>query len=137
MSSSEIFAADTEAGRKGDDPMNTTHLVSVKSCQLPEAVERYIEASNSHHVKSIVSCFSENAVVHDEGEEFNGQDQIEGWVSKTITNYNFTFNPIKMKRNDTLSTIEIEVSGTFDGSPITLDYHFTFKNNKIASLRIG
>lgn len=117
--------------------MNTTRLVGVKPCQLPEDIERYIEASNSHNVKSIVSCFSENAVVHDEGQEFNGQDEIEGWVSKTITNYSFIFNPIRMKRNDTISTVEMEVSGTFDGSPITLDYHFIFKNKEIASLSIG
>ena len=137
ISSSQVFAADAEDRRKEDDSMSTTHLVSVKPCQLPEIIETYIEASNSHNVASIVACFSERAIVRDEGKEFNGREEIEEWISKTVTNYNFLFNPIKMKRNDTVSTVEMEVSGTFAGSPLTLDYHFTFENKKIASLSIG
>jgi len=32
--------------------------------------------------------------------------------------------------------VAMEVSGTFDGSPITLDYHFTIEGDKIVSLTI-
>ena len=32
--------------------------------------------------------------------------------------------------------VTVEVSGTFDGSPITLDYHFTIEGDKIGSLTI-
>lgn len=138
MSSAQVFAADAEEGKEEGRPMSsTTHSISVKSCRLPGIIESYVEASNSHNVASIVTFFSESAVVHDEGEEFNGRGEIEEWIRKTITTYSFLFNPIKMKRNDFISTVEMEVSGTFDGSPITLDYHFTFENEKIKSLSIG
>jgi hypothetical protein len=30
----------------------------------------------------------------------------------------------------------VEVSGTFPGSPVTLDYHFKIENEKILSLAI-
>jgi hypothetical protein len=33
--------------------------------------------------------------------------------------------------------VAVEVSGTFDGSPVTLDYHFAIENDKIVSLAIG
>ena len=51
----------------------------------------------------------------------------------------------KREESETVTFIEInqlnvkepqEVSGTFGGSPITLDYHFTVEGDKIGSLTI-
>jgi ketosteroid isomerase-like protein len=38
--------------------------------KLPRPINDYINASNAHDVKSILACFSDDAVVHDEEERF-------------------------------------------------------------------
>jgi hypothetical protein len=54
---------------------------------------------------------------------------------KTIEKYN-SFKPLNIKDDEAEVVIAIEVSGTFDGSPVTFDYHFTIENEKILSLTI-
>jgi hypothetical protein len=104
--------------------------------ELPRIVQNYIDASNRHDVKSILSCFSDNALVHDEGETLRGKQTIEGWITKTIEKYKFQFKPLSMKRDDSGVVVAVEVSGTFPGSPVTLDYHVIIEGDKIKSLSI-
>jgi len=99
--------------------------------KLPGIIKDYIDASNRHDVKSILSCFSDDALVHDEGEALQGKKAIEAWIVTTIEKYEFQFKPISITSGDTEIVVAVEVSGTFDGSPITLDYHFTIENGKI------
>ena len=104
--------------------------------KLPRLISDYINASNAHDVKSILICFSDDAVVHDEGETLHGKKSIEGWIVKTIEKYKFHFKPLRIKVDGPEVVVAVEVSGKFDGSPITLDYHFTVENEKILSLTI-
>jgi ketosteroid isomerase-like protein len=104
--------------------------------KLRGPISDYINASNAHDVKSILACFSDDAVVHDEGETLHGKKSIEGWIVKTIEKYKFQFKPLRIKVDDPEVVVAVEVSGTFDGSPVTLDYHFTVENEKILSLTI-
>ena len=48
--------------------------------KLPQIIEKYVDASNRHDVKSILSCFSADAFIRDEGEELRGKEAIEGWI---------------------------------------------------------
>src|SRR5262245_2911213 len=106
------------------------------NAKLPQIINDYINASNAHDVKSILACFSDDAVVHDEGEELRGKGRIEGWILKTIEKYKFHFKPLRLKNDASEIVVAIEVSGTFDGSPVSLDYHFATENGKISSLRV-
>jgi ketosteroid isomerase-like protein len=109
---------------------------SARSMKLPTGIDNYIRASNAHDVKAILSCFSEDAVVRDEGETLRGKKAIEGWIAKTIEKYKFQFEPLSVKEDDGEVVVSVEVSGTFPGSPVTLDYHFKIENEKILSLAI-
>jgi ketosteroid isomerase-like protein len=104
--------------------------------KLPHIIRRYIETSNRYDVRSILSCFSDDAVVHDEAKDFCGKKMIEGWVVATIENYKFQFNPLSIKHDPAEIVLAVEVSGTFDGSPVILDYHFAIEKDKIVSLAI-
>ena len=104
--------------------------------KLPRIINDYVDASNAHDVKFILACFSEDAVVHDEGDEFRGKEMIEGWIVKTIEKYKFHFKPLSSKDNKDEMVVAVQVSGTFDGSPVTLDYHFTIERDRIVSLVI-
>jgi ketosteroid isomerase-like protein len=104
--------------------------------KLPRIINDYVDASNAHDVKSVVACFADNALVHDEGKDFRGKKVIEDWTTRTIEKYKFQFKPVTFREDNAEVLVAIEVSGTFDGSPITLDYHFTIEGDKIVSLTI-
>ena len=104
--------------------------------KLPAVIDNYIRASNAHDVMSILSCFSEDAVVRDEEETLRGKKAIECWIAKTIEKYKFQFKQLSVKEDDGEVVVSVEVSGTFPGSPVTLDYHFKIENEKILSLAI-
>ena len=105
--------------------------------KLPPVIKNYIDASNKHDVQSILSCFSDDAIVRDEGKELRGKEAIEGWIVQTIEKYKFHFEPLSIQRDDVEVVVAVEVSGTFDGSPVSLDYHFVIENDQILSLTIG
>jgi ketosteroid isomerase-like protein len=104
--------------------------------KLPRIINDYVAASNRHDVKTILSCFSEHAAVHDEGEELRGSEKIEAWIVKTIEKYKFQFKPLRVKGGNREVVVTVEVSGTFNGSPVTLDYHFAIESDKILSLTV-
>ena len=89
--------------------------------KLPRIIKNYVNASNKYDVQSILSCFSDDAFVHDEGKEFRGKKTIEGWIVKTIEKYKFHFEPLTIKDDNVEVIVAVEVSGTFDGSPVSLD----------------
>jgi hypothetical protein len=106
------------------------------SMNLPPIIENYINANNAHDVKSILACFIDDAVVRDENETHRGKIDIERWLRTTIEKYKFQFKPLGLEARDHETVVAVQVSGTFPGSPITLDYHFTQTNDEIASLII-
>ena len=85
-------------------------------------------------LKSILACFSNNAVVRDEQETFDGKQAIEGWIMKTIEKYKFQFKPLRIQVDDPEVVAAVQVSGTFDGSPVTprLLLHLRERKNLIA-----
>ena len=103
---------------------------------LPSIIQKYIDASNAHDVQSILACFAADAIVRDENEARRGKREIERWLTTTIEKYNFQFTPLSSQERDNETLVSVEVSGTFPGSPISLDYHFAIVSGKIASLTI-
>ena len=106
------------------------------SMKLPPLIQQYIEASNAHDAKSILGCFADDAVVRDENATHRGKIEIERWITTTIEKYKFQFKPLSFQERDNETVVSVEISGTFPGSPVTLDYHFSLTNDKIASLTI-
>jgi hypothetical protein len=103
---------------------------------LPPIIQTYITASNAHDVEAIVACFDDHAVVRDENAMQQGKTEIRRWATETIEKYKFQFKPLSADERDAETILSVEVSGSFPGSPVTLDYHFTIANDKIKSLII-
>ena len=103
---------------------------------LPFVIQRYIDASNAHDVRGIVDCFTDDAVVRDENATRHGKIDIGGWATETIQKYKFQFKPLSADERGAETILSVEVSGSFPGSPITLDYHFSVADDKIQSLII-
>ena len=103
---------------------------------LPSVISRYVGASNAHDVEAIVACFADDAVVRDENTTRHGKIDIGCWATETIQKYKFHFKPLRADEHGTKTILSMEVSGSFPGSPISLNYHFTIANDKIQSLMI-
>lgn len=106
------------------------------SAALPRTIQNYIDASNAHDVQSILACFADDATVRDENTTHRGKIDIERWIASTIEKYKFNFRPLSAQEHDHEIVVRVQISGTFPGSPISLDYRFTLTNEKIASLII-
>ena len=65
-----------------------------------------------------------------------GKSDIERWATETIEKYKFQFKPLSTAEHDHEIVVRVEISGTFPGSPISLDYRFALTSDKIASLII-
>jgi len=104
--------------------------------KLPQPIQDYIDASNAHDVKSILACFTDDAVVRDESATHRGKVDVERWITMTIEKYTFQFKPLSSQIHEDETVVSVEISGTFAGSPISLDYHFALTNDKITSLMI-
>ena len=101
---------------------------------LPKVVTELIKAQNNFDSTSYANCFTETAIVFDEGKTHNGRKEIEKWIDKANKKYQATMKPLEY--SETEETLKAEVSGNFDGSPALLTYHFALHEGKIQSLKI-
>jgi hypothetical protein len=104
--------------------------------KLHKTIETYVSAANAGDPEKGSSCFSENATVLDEGETLRGRKSIRNWMVKTKKKYNHITKPLKFREQSGEAVMTAELSGTFEGSPITLEYHFKMNNNLIDDLRV-
>lgn len=104
--------------------------------QLPHLISDFVQANNEHNCDAILACFAKDALVQDEGNDIYGTDAIQKWLKESIQNYQFTLEVLSLKKNENEIILTAQVSGTFDGSPIPLDYHFTICDDKIIRLSI-
>ena len=54
----------------------------------------------------------------------------------TNAKYRTKYEPLEISNIEDGIILTAKVSGTFDGSPAIIKYHFETRNSKIASLRI-
>lgn len=104
--------------------------------KLPKTVDAYVEAYNSRQREAAVGCFSEDALVHDEGKDHRGRKEIREWIGETIEKYQPLLTPGNVQGSDGTPVVQMSVSGSFPGSPVTLAFHFTIKDGRIAELGI-
>lgn len=103
---------------------------------LHKAVAGLIEAQNNHDSLAYTACFSETAVVFDEGKTHTGKADIKQWIEKADREYHSQMKPLSYKETETENLLSAEVSGNFPGSPAVLQFHFVLKDGLIQSLRI-
>lgn len=101
---------------------------------LPKVITELIKAQNSFDSQAYANCFSESAVVFDEGKKHHGKEEIQKWISKANHDYQATMQPLEYSDQDEI--LQAEISGNFPGSPIVLFYHLKLKNALIESLKI-
>lgn len=84
----------------------------------------------------MVACFTDDALVHDEGQDRHGLAAIRQWSDEGFAKFQYTIEPTAITETDGKSILTVTLTGNFPGSPVSLDFHFTTKDGKIASLII-
>ena len=107
------------------------------SIKLPEAIALYVQAENSGDVALLDECFAAEATVRDEGHTYHGLAAIREWRAETKRKYNHRVTPLELIERDGTTLLKARLDGNFPGSPVTLQFRFTFKGPKIVALEIG
>ncbi|WP_460973004.1 nuclear transport factor 2 family protein [Spirosoma migulaei] len=103
---------------------------------LPKIVADLVETQNRFDSVAYANCFSETAIVFDEGKTHNGRKEIEHWIADSNERYKATMKPVGFEEKETESLLRAETSGNFEGSPIVLSYHLEIADGLIQSLKI-
>ena len=75
--------------------------------------------------------------MRDESKTMKGLAAIKAWRMEAADKYHHTVVPLAVTTRDGKVVVSGKVSGTFPGSPITLDHTFELAGDRIVSLVIG
>jgi len=106
-----------------------------KSLNLPQPIDAYFTADKGDS-EAVGKCFTDNAVVKDEGNTYNGLAAIKQWKIDSSNKYTYTCVPFACEEKDGITMVTSRVEGNFPGSPVDLRYFFTLEGNKISSLEV-
>ena len=102
---------------------------------LPTPVTNYFSADKGDS-EAVAQCFTENAVVKDEGRTFKGRAPIRQWKADASAKYQYTCEPLVCERRDGKVIVTSRLTGNFPGSPVNLRFVFRLEGDKIESLEI-
>jgi hypothetical protein len=102
---------------------------------LPTTVANYFSADKGDS-EAVAQCFTENAVVKDEGHTYKGRVAIRQWKADTSAKYQYTSEPFVCERRDGQVIVTSRLTGNFPGSPVNLRFFFKLEGDQIESLEI-
>ena len=102
---------------------------------LPKPIAAYFTTDKGNS-EAVSQCFTENAVVKDEGHTYVGRAAIKQWKADGSTKYQYTSEPFANEQKDGKFVVTSRLTGNFPGSPADLRFFFELEGDKIASLEI-
>lgn len=102
---------------------------------LPHPISIYFAADASDS-EALVRCFTDHAVVKDEGHTYTGLAAIKQWKTDSSRKYAYTSEPFACADVGGKTIVTSRLTGNFPGSPIDLRYVFGLEDDKITSLEI-
>jgi hypothetical protein len=103
--------------------------------ELPAPIAAYFAADKADG-EAVARCFTENAVVKDEGHTYSGLSAIKRWKADATAKYEYTSEPFASEEKDGTTIVTSRLVGNFPGSPVNLRFLFKIERGKIASLEI-
>jgi hypothetical protein len=120
---------------------------------VPTVISTYLAAKLGSEVDTILDCFTDDALVHDEGQDHLGRVAIRAWLGELASKYTLTSRVLGAHRwpaaaattaptttpttaPTTAAALRVEVAGNFPGSPVVLHQHFSLAGDRIAALTI-
>lgn len=103
---------------------------------LPKPIADYFQADGSRDAAAVARCFTDDAVVRDEGHAYAGRDAIRQWKADSSTKYTYTVEPFEVMTEGDQTVVKSRLVGDFPGSPVELRYLFDLADDGIAALEI-
>ena len=103
--------------------------------ELPGPIADYF-AADREDGEAVARCFTEAAVVKDEGRTYRGHAAIRQWKEDASARYQYTSEPFAYDQRDGSVVVTSRLTGTFPGSPVNLRFFFVLEGDTIASLEI-
>ncbi len=104
---------------------------------LNRPIADYFAGANAQDANAVAACYSEDAVVRDEGQTRQGIPAIGEWAEEVSRKYRPMVEVLAVAETDGRTVVTGRVSGNFPGSPLDLRYAFTLNGEKIARLEIS
>ena len=95
-----------------------------------------VAAHNAHNASAFAACFTDDAVVRDEGRTHIGPAEIRAWFEKVSSQYRMHLRVTDLTARDGEPILHGSVSGDFDGSPADMRYLLALEDGKIVALKI-
>src|SRR5258706_15459829 len=102
---------------------------------LAEPIAAYF-AADKLNAEAIAQCFTNDAVVKDEGHTYNGLAEIKRWKSETGAKYTYTCEPFRVEQQDRVTVVSCHLEGNFPGGKADLRFFFRLERGKIVNLEI-
>jgi ketosteroid isomerase-like protein len=109
---------------------------TVEPIDLPAPVAAYF-AADTTGAEAVARCFTDDAIVIDERQEYRGRAAIARWKAEASAKFRYTVDRLGAHVSGDQTTVTGRVTGDFPGSPIDLQYRFTLEGDKIARLEIA
>jgi ketosteroid isomerase-like protein len=103
---------------------------------LTGPVSAFFEAERAQDFEALARCFSDHAVVKDEGRTIEGPDAIKRWMKEAKAKFQHTAEPLAVSHRDGTTVVIARVAGVFPNSPLEVEHAFTVEGGRIASLKI-
>src|SRR6266436_3097946 len=108
---------------------------ATNSLNLPKPIAAYFTADRGEG-EAVSQCFTDNAVVKDEGHTHKGRAAIKAWKTDASAKYDYTCEPTACEEKEGKTVVTSHLVGNFPGSPVDLRFFFKLEGDKIASLEI-
>ena len=102
---------------------------------LPVPIAAYFDADQGDG-EAVARCFSERAVVEDEGQRHSGHAAIKAWKTAASRKYSYTSEPFAQEQKEGRTIVKTRLTGNFPGSPVDLHFVFRLEGGRIAHLEI-
>jgi len=103
---------------------------------LPKSTAAYF-AADKEDAEAVAQCFTESAIVKDEGHTYQGRAAIKQWKADASARYQYTCEPFACEQKDGKVVVTSRLTGNFPGSPVNLRFCFELEGDKISSLEIA
>ena len=104
---------------------------------LPRTIASYLTAHRTRDANTAITCFTNDAVVTDDGKTYQGTADIRTWLEQSAGEYTYTIELIGAEKIDNEHYTAVNhLEGDFPGGALDLHFRFALRDGRIANLVI-
>lgn len=118
-------------------PDNPGHGSAIAPQDLPSPIATYLAGQQFRDAGTAIAAFTVDAVVTDNGLDYQGLPEIRAWLASTAHEYAYTTELLAATRfDDEHYDVLQRLEGGFPGGEMDLTYRFRLRGGLIAELVI-